>query len=109
MNMTYANLFLALVLLIVGGVGPQYPGHSGTTDNAFTDWVREGRPPLSGLYKYGGRLRFARFLKARTYSVLYCDALYYRCKNVQELDVSRRWLSCCRVFGGGGCRVVAVL
>lgn len=33
--MTFANLFLALVLLILGGAGPGYPGHSGTVDNSY--------------------------------------------------------------------------
>ena len=39
LNLTYLNLFLALVLLILGAAGPAYPGHSGTTDNAYTDGV----------------------------------------------------------------------
>lgn len=39
LNLTYLNLFLAFVLLILGAAGPAYPGHSGTTDNAYTDGV----------------------------------------------------------------------
>lgn len=73
MNMTYANLFLALVLLIVGGVGPQYPGHSGTTDNAFTDWVREGRSPsLRASASVADGFPFSRLLEARTYRTVLC-------------------------------------
>eukprot|EP00904_Undaria_pinnatifida_P007066 jgi/Undpi1/348/HiC_scaffold_1.g00344.m1 len=37
LNLTYLNLFLALVLLILGAAGPAYPGHSGTTDNSYND------------------------------------------------------------------------
>lgn len=39
LNLTYLNLFLALVLIIVGSAGPQYPGHSGTTNNPVSTWV----------------------------------------------------------------------
>lgn len=39
LNLTYFNLFLALVLIAVGGAGPKYPGHSGTTDNPVSTWV----------------------------------------------------------------------
>lgn len=40
LKLTFLNLFLALILIIVGGAGPQYPGHSGTTDNPVPNWVR---------------------------------------------------------------------
>lgn len=39
LNLTYLNLALALVLIIVGSAGPQYPGHSGTTNNPVSTWV----------------------------------------------------------------------
>lgn len=39
LKLTYLNLFLALVLITVGAAGPQYPGHSGTTDNPISNWV----------------------------------------------------------------------
>jgi len=45
LNLTYLNLFLALVLIIVGGAGPQYPGHSGTTNNPVSNWVRTSHAP----------------------------------------------------------------
>lgn len=43
LKLTYLNLFLALVLITVGAAGPQYPGHSGTTDNPISNWVRISR------------------------------------------------------------------
>eukprot|EP00903_Cladosiphon_okamuranus_P016250 g14988.t1 len=39
LKLTCLNLFLALILIIVGGAGPQYPGHSGTTNNPVPNWV----------------------------------------------------------------------
>ncbi|CAN0347722.1 unnamed protein product [Ascophyllum nodosum] len=42
LNMTYTNLFLACVLIILGGVGPRYPGHSGTTNNAHSNGINRG-------------------------------------------------------------------
>ena len=43
LNMTYTNLFLACVLIILGGVGPRYPGHSGTTNNAHSNGVSQAK------------------------------------------------------------------
>ncbi|CAN0583585.1 unnamed protein product, partial [Ectocarpus sp. 12 AP-2014] len=52
LNLTYLNLFLALVLIIVGSAGPQYPGHSGTTNNPVSTWAdRRLTTHVSPLYQ----------------------------------------------------------
>ncbi|CAM9341101.1 unnamed protein product, partial [Ectocarpus sp. 4 AP-2014] len=52
LNLTYVNLFLALVLIIVGSAGPQYPGHSGTTNNPVSTWAdRRLTTHVSPLYQ----------------------------------------------------------
>ncbi|CAM9698378.1 unnamed protein product [Scytosiphon promiscuus] len=51
LSLTYFNLFLALVLITVGGAGPQYPGHSGTTDNPVSNWSRRLTTQVSPLYQ----------------------------------------------------------
>lgn len=47
LKLTCLNLFLALILIIVGGAGPQYPGHSGTTNNPVPNWVSTRRCYIS--------------------------------------------------------------
>lgn len=55
--MTFANLLLAFILIVLGFAGPDYPGHSGTVDKSYFHTAGVCFPNLeTGQIQKGGQV-----------------------------------------------------